>query len=413
MKYVKFKFNKMLHNELFANENNLRLWIQKNFMAKTDKFTFARNFFIFTLLAFYLGNNLILYLWLYCIIFLYKYIYRLFRFYATKKIAYMAEFCYFGNFCLLYFIFFKSNDESFFKIPYIVCTGVLSIATIELSDQANFNSSDHLTTSFLHILPMLTCWAIRWKKYIYWSDDSPNFWLSVVTIADRKFEFDDYFWELVYLPYTLLFFWLIIYVILVKTILKHRIENPNEYRSALSDFTKAKIFEKIFGDLKSNTLLKYIVIQIVNFFFTSIFAIASFYNYYFNTVFLLLIIGNLGFNTSRKHIKNMEKDLINAGRNTIIQTRRSTLNNLNLDAAKISSLKELNVIDENAEKLKAEDIVSDSSDEETHDEHDEHCKHDEHDEHDEDQDNCSIDSGEINAKDDLFENINENKEKLD
>lgn len=348
-------------HELLEDDDALKMWITKKFMPSMDKYAFARAFFLFSLLGFYLGNNLMIFLWLYSIIYIYLFIYRIVRFWANDWLPYVFEFCYFGNFSLIAFIFFLGDSESYFKIPYVCSTGVMSLAIIVFNNQANFNSSDHITSTYLHALPMIACWAIRWKHYIYYSNFNKGYGLEIMSVSPLlSFKFDAYFWEIVYLPYILWIGWVLIYILLVYTCMRNQFTNI-KYGSGLKDFTKMNFVKPIFGDLMKNSLPKYIALHFINFIVTSLFSFLSYYNFYFNTVYLFVLIAFLGYNTSKGNARAMEKQLIKAGRKSIME-RRATLNKQGTQ----ESLKKFAEDNVNQENNKDEIDVSHNSDNKSH-----------------------------------------------
>jgi hypothetical protein len=142
-------------------------WVNDTLMTKMDKYAFARGLLLFSLFAFFSGNNLGIFLWLHVITTIYLTVYRAVRFWVKRWLMYLLEFCYFGNYMLLVYITFKGESTDIFYTAYVCGSGVMALAVVVFNNQAQFNSTDHLTSSYIHTLPLVTCWAIRWKHRIY------------------------------------------------------------------------------------------------------------------------------------------------------------------------------------------------------------------------------------------------------
>ena len=285
------EYDEEINKELMEEESEIKEWIKDRFMKSMDKYAMARAFPIFCLLGFFLGNSLLIYLWLFSIVYIYLYIYRGIRFYSKNAFAFLLEFCYFGNFSLVVFIFWFGNDETFFKIPYIASTGVMSIALVLFNNKAIFDSSDHITSSFIHAIPLISSWAIRWKHRIYLQSYtiSKGYFLEILYIGEKHFEFNGYFYEFLYLPTIFWFGWAVFYVFCVYTCFRKTVFNYEKYDSGLRDFIKMAPLKSIFGDPKEKTVLKYIILHFINFEISSILGYISFYNFWFNTLYMLTI----------------------------------------------------------------------------------------------------------------------------
>jgi len=275
-------------------------------MKEMDKYAFVRAMIIFCFLAFFLGNNLRIYLWIFIFSTFYLIAYRLIRFWTKRLLLYMFEFCYFGNGILIAFLLYYNNSMEIFSITFICNTGLMTSAVIAFNNQTPFNNTDHLTSSWIHTLPLITNWAIRWRHYIYSKDSLKNLNFNFINFQNVKFKYNDTFYGLIYYPIIFWCFWAIFYLIFMGLFLRSFSSNP-KYSSGITDFKKYTKNMKIFGDTNNLTIFKYLL---QHFFFLVVMfplSILCFYNYYVNTFCVIFIIFFLAWNTARNNIKYMKK----------------------------------------------------------------------------------------------------------
>lgn len=73
-----------------------------------------------------------------------------------------ADFCYFGNLAVLFFLWFAPHDERFMMFAYGITHGPLSWAVPLFRNALVFHDYDKLTSVFIHITPTLVMYCIRW-----------------------------------------------------------------------------------------------------------------------------------------------------------------------------------------------------------------------------------------------------------
>ena len=272
-----------------------------------DQYAFARSITIFCFLGFFLGNNLEIFLWLFIYLTFYLIAYRVIRFWTKRYLLYLLEFCYLGNAVLLAFLLKYNQSQEVFSITFICNTGIMTMAVIVFNNQTQFNSTDHLTSSWIHTLPLITNWAIRWRHIIY----------SEEVLKKLSFEFNDYskikfdlkheiFIGLFKYPVLFWCFWAVTYLVAMGVFFRGLNENP-KFCSGLTDFKDFAKNTKIFGDSNKFTILKYLLQHFAFFVLMFPLSIWSFYNFYVNTLFIIFIILFLGWNTARNNIKHMNK----------------------------------------------------------------------------------------------------------
>ena len=281
-------------------------WMCNNLMIKMDKYAYARGLILFFLLGFLLGNNLGLFLWLHIAITVYLMIYRVLRFWVKKSLMYFIEFCYFGNTLLVLYITVYGENLRLFYTVYISSTGVMALAVIIFKLQAQFNSTDHLTSTYMHIFPMISVWAIRWRDKIYSVDTWSNYF-SFFIFNESEIKKDFY----LNLIFPLLFWlaWGVFYLLVSSTILSKYIKSQH-YENAIKDFIELEDSLKFcLGDIRKNTLIKYILTHFFCFVLPVPIVLLSYKYFWCNTAYIFLITMYLAINSARYNIKHMEKKL--------------------------------------------------------------------------------------------------------
>lgn len=310
--------NDITKNEIIntlIDRNDTAKWINDTLMKKMDKYAYFRSLLLLCFFGFFLGNNLGIFLWLYIIVTIYLIIYRIARFWVKRRLMYLIEFCYFGNTLLIcYILFFGNSQEAFYTVFY-ASTGVMALAVIIFNNQAHFNSTDHLTSSYVHTFPILTVWAIRWRHKLYAVDTSIKYFSllqfnesGVISGSVNSEPINIYILHI----YPLLFWliWATIYFILNSTVFSYYMVNP-KYGTGVQDFLEfSSKLKFIFGDLKKNTLIKYLL-QHFSLFVITLPICWLCYNYYIiNSIYVVLIMIYLSWNSGRNNMRNLEKKLI-------------------------------------------------------------------------------------------------------
>jgi hypothetical protein len=312
-------------NELKKSKREkAKKWIDEKLMKKMDKYAFTRGLLLFALFAFFLGNNLGIFLWLHVITTLYLVIYRYARFWVKRWLMYMAEFCYFGNFIGLAYIVFYGSSIEIFSIAYVCSTGVMALAVIAFNNQAQFNSTDHLTSTYIHALPLVTFWAIRWRHRIYYLTETAKWGITLGSLEHISFALDDTFYNLVKLPILFWLCWAAAYFILTATVLRQFVYSE-VYGSGITDFVKQKTpLTALLGDVTKWRQLKYLIQHFVFFIVAIPLSVLSFYSFEFNCVYVFSIILFISWNTGRNNWKQIQKRL---EKNEVIAEKETTKEN--------------------------------------------------------------------------------------
>jgi hypothetical protein len=200
-------------------------------------------------------------------------------------------------------------SQNVFLTTYVCNSGVMAFAVIAFNNQAQFANTDHVTSSYIHTLPLVTNWAIRWRHKIYSKDVVENSGFNFYEFGDLQFANDEILHKLITLPLIFWAFWAVSYYMFNSTIFRKYIENP-KYFSGVGDFRESsRNLKFIYGDIEKHTLIKYLLQHLAGFILTMPFAIGSFYSYRFNSFYVLAIIAFISWNTGRNNIKHLERKL--------------------------------------------------------------------------------------------------------
>jgi len=125
----------------------------------------------------------------------------------------------------------------------------MAMAIVMFGNQANFGSTDHISSAWLHSTPILTVWAIRWKEIIYSEEVLNTLHFNLLTAKDMLLTSMDERVQLLLI--TPLLFWCawVVYYVIVFYIGCNSLINDERYQSGLDDFKgMAKKSAAVFGD---------------------------------------------------------------------------------------------------------------------------------------------------------------------
>jgi hypothetical protein len=101
----------------------------------------------------------------------------------------MIDFCYIGNFLLDYIILFDRKNMNLFITEFSISNSIISLAVIVCDNRADFSNTDFLTSCSIHLIPITSLWAIKWRNRIYSNNDVVN--NDFINFDDVKFKFGD------------------------------------------------------------------------------------------------------------------------------------------------------------------------------------------------------------------------------
>ncbi|MES1911048.1 MAG: hypothetical protein MHM6MM_003545 [Cercozoa sp. M6MM] len=101
--------------------------------------------------------------WYYAVTFVVQVGVRFFVYRKHKWHFFMLDFCYFTNLLLLYHVFLQEKNIALFRALFIMTNGPLTVAMITWRNSLVFHSLDKITSVFIHALPALATFSLRWQ----------------------------------------------------------------------------------------------------------------------------------------------------------------------------------------------------------------------------------------------------------
>ena len=274
-------------NKFFKNKEKIKSNLRK-LIGVFDSFTNARTTLFFVIIFYFMGKGLLTF--------------RLIRFWVKNSLMYMLDFVYFGNLSLIIFlIFFKDNLNAFLAI-FSISTGVIGLTNIAHKNKIELGNSEFLMNTFLDCIPTLATSAIRWKHLIY-NLPFDNF----ISLGYVPFKNDIILWKIILIPFALWLIWALTYLILNGKIFRG-FAYSHLFESSIFTFYHSNSFNKVLGDHKKYTIIKYLFLQFVLLLISIPIVINCFYNPYFNLFYLFVMNLILGINTAlakREQLRQM------------------------------------------------------------------------------------------------------------
>ncbi|XP_005108532.1 glycerophosphocholine acyltransferase 1 [Aplysia californica] len=151
---------------------------------------------------------------------------RLVMYWKMKYQYFLLDFCYFANIYWYTYIWVIPSREDIFAVGFAVANGPLIWALFVFRNSLVFHSLDKVTSLYIHVLPSLMSFVIRWypeETGKYWYKDFPQCHLGV-----------SFVW-LVAVPFGFAVSHQIFYGVLVNLVLKPSEEYLILYRYVTSD----------------------------------------------------------------------------------------------------------------------------------------------------------------------------------
>ena len=278
-------------NRFFKNKEKIKSNLRK-LIGVFDSFTNARTTLFFVIIFYFLGRGLNIFVFTLLCAYAYLLTFRLIRFWVKNSLMYMLDFVYFGNLSLIIFLlFFKTNENAFLAI-FSISTGVIGLTNIAHKNKIELGNSEFLMNTFLDCIPALATSAIRWKHLIYYVPFD-NF----ISLGNIRFKNDLMLWKIILIPFGLWLIWALIYLILNGKILRG-FAYSHLFESSIFTFYHSNSFQRILGDHKKYTIIKYLFLQFILLLVSIPIVINCFYNPYFNIFYLFVMNLILGINTA-------------------------------------------------------------------------------------------------------------------
>jgi len=161
-------------------------------------------------------------------------IWRVYSYWQHQWQYFCLDFCYFGNTIIAIILWLFPGSPEMFAVQFSLAHGMLYLGAFSFYNSLVFHSVDKMTSTYIHTVPVLLTFGIRWfplEASRYWHSDFPTEFIP----ACLK-------WN-VWAPFAILMAHTVFYYVLVYMILK-----PEEHIVTSFRYLKGKASTKaIFG----------------------------------------------------------------------------------------------------------------------------------------------------------------------
>ena len=104
-------------------------------------------------------------------------IWRVYSYWQVWQQYFCLDFCYFGNSIIVLILWFCPESPELFAVQHSVSHGMLYLGAFMFFNKLVFHSVDKMTSSYIHIAPVLLTFGIRWfpsQASSHWHSDFPK-----------------------------------------------------------------------------------------------------------------------------------------------------------------------------------------------------------------------------------------------
>ncbi|KAL3825346.1 hypothetical protein ACJIZ3_021375 [Penstemon smallii] len=237
-------------------------------------------------------------------------------YYRYKKWHYyLLDFCYYANTIFLIMLLFYPKNEKLFMVCFSFAEGPLAWALIVWRCSLVFNSMDKIVSVFIHLLPGLVFFTIRWWDPVFLEAMHPEGTPSRASWP--HVECKSYIWTwLFFVPLVAYIVWQLLYYLIVDVLRRQRLlrdpEVMTSYRELSKKAEKANNiwwrFSGLLGD--QNRLLMYILLQALFTVFTTALTVPIFLSYELHMTFQVLKVSASVWNGGNFLLEVMPRQVI-------------------------------------------------------------------------------------------------------
>ncbi len=151
-----------------------KLFEDSQLVRKRDKFTFLLSVscFIATIVIFFAYNNPILcqfpqlYKWFYTSLLAFLLVWRYISYHYYRQHYFLLDYCYWVNFLLLFGLWYYPSNRELFLLSFANANGAVLWAIPLWKNSLVFHDLDKMTSVFIHILPVLVTYHLKWHNHI-------------------------------------------------------------------------------------------------------------------------------------------------------------------------------------------------------------------------------------------------------
>ncbi|XP_075474974.1 glycerophosphocholine acyltransferase 1-like isoform X2 [Primulina tabacum] len=237
-------------------------------------------------------------------------------YYRYKKWHYyLLDFCYYANTIFLVMILGYPRNEKLFMVCFSFAEGPLAWALIVWRCSLVFNSMDKIVSVFIHLLPGLVFFTIRWWDPPFFEAMHPEGSARKITwpYAESK----SYLWTWLFLvPLVAYSVWQLLYFLIVNVLRGQRLLRDPEVMTSYREMSKKaqkanNIWWRLSGLLgDNNRLFMYILLQAIFTVATMALTVPIFLSYKLHVTFQLLKVTAAVWNGGNFLIEVMPRQVI-------------------------------------------------------------------------------------------------------
>ncbi|KAH6806611.1 membrane protein [Perilla frutescens var. hirtella] len=237
-------------------------------------------------------------------------------YYRYKKWHYyLLDFCYYANTIFLIMLLCYPTKEKLFMVCFSFAEGPLAWALIIWRCSLVFNSMDKIVSVFIHLLPGLVFFTIRWWDPVFFEAMHPEGTARKATwpYAENKL----YLWTwLFFVPLVAYVIWQLLYFLIVNVLRRQRFLRDPEVMTSYRELSKKaqkanNMWWRLSGVLgDQNRMFMYILLQAMFTVATTALTVPIFLSYELHVTFQLLKVSATVWNGGNFLLEVMPRQVI-------------------------------------------------------------------------------------------------------
>ncbi|KAL0315808.1 UNVERIFIED_CONTAM: Glycerophosphocholine acyltransferase 1 [Sesamum calycinum] len=237
-------------------------------------------------------------------------------YYRYKKWHYyLLDFCYYANTIFLIMLLCFPKNEKLFMVCFSFAEGPLAWALIVWRCSLVFNSMDKIVSVFIHLLPGLVFFTIRWWDPVFFEAMHPE---GTARRASWPYvESKSYLWTwLFFVPLAAYCVWQLLYFLIVDVLRRQRLLRDPEVMTSYRELSKKaqkanNIWWRLSGLLgDQNRLFMYILLQAMFTVATTALTVPIFLSYELHVTFQVLKVSASVWNGGNFLLEVMPRQVI-------------------------------------------------------------------------------------------------------
>ncbi|KAL3623631.1 glycerophosphocholine acyltransferase [Castilleja foliolosa] len=237
-------------------------------------------------------------------------------YYRYKKWHYyLLDFCYYANTIFLIMLLCYPKNEKLFMVCFSFAEGPLAWALIIWRCSLVFNSMDKIVSVFIHLLPGLVFFTIRWWDPVFFEAMHPEGTAS--RLSWPYVESKQYLWTWLFaVPLVAYLIWQFVYFLIVNVLRRQRLLRDPEVMTSYRELSKKaqkanNMWWRLSGLLgDQNRLFMYILLQAMFTVATTALTVPIFLSYELHVTFQVLKVSATVWNGGNFLLEVMPRQVI-------------------------------------------------------------------------------------------------------